>query len=101
MINNYKCSFFFIPKDLIPAEIATLISQPKESQQHLPWHEPSLGVLGELTTTNQDLSDSLENAAFIPRKQEVRTDEMVNPKMPSKQKLRDPIQNRTLYNKTR
>ena len=45
MINNYKCTFFFIPTDHNEADIATLISQLKESRQQLWWHGPSLSVL--------------------------------------------------------
>ena len=43
MIKNYKCSFFFFPTDHNPADIATRISQSKESRQQLWWHGPSLG----------------------------------------------------------
>ena len=72
MINNYKCSFFFIPTDHNPADIATRISQPKGSRQQLWWHGPSLRVLEELKTTRQDVSEPLKYAAFIPRKQDER-----------------------------
>ena len=69
---NYKCNFFFIPTDHNPADIATRISQPKKSRQQLWWHGPSLRVLEELKTTYQDVSEPLEYATFIPRKQEER-----------------------------
>ena len=74
MINNYKCSFFFIPTDFNPADIAERIRQLKEPRQQLGWHGPSVMVLEELKTTHQDISGPLENAAFIPRKQEERTE---------------------------
>ena len=48
MINNYKCSFFFIPTDHNPAAIATRKNCPKESRQQLWWHGPSVRVLEEL-----------------------------------------------------
>ena len=72
MINNYKCSFFFIPTDYNPSDIATRISQAKKSRQQRWWQGPSLRVLEELKTTHQDVLELLQNAAFIPRKQEER-----------------------------
>ena len=72
MINNYKSSFFFIPTDHNPVDIATHMSQPKKSRQQLWWHGPSLRVLEELKTTHQDFSEPSENAASIPRMQEER-----------------------------
>ena len=73
MINNYKCSFFFIPTDLNPANIATRICPPRESRQ-LWLLGPSLANLEELKITDQDLTEPLQNLAFIPRKQEEPTE---------------------------
>ena len=72
MINNYKCSFFFIPTDHNPADIATRISHPKESRQQLWWHGPSFKILEELKTTLQNVSEPFEYADFIHRTQEER-----------------------------
>ena len=72
MINNYKCSFYFIPTDHNPGEIGTRISQPKESREELWWHGPSLRILEKLKTTHQEVSEPFEYAAFIPRTQEER-----------------------------
>ena len=89
VIYSYKCSCFFNSTNLNPAYIATRISQPKDSRQELWWHGPSRRVLEGLKTTHQDVSEPLENAVFMPKKQEDRTE--VNPKIPLKQKL-NPIQ---------
>ena len=70
MIKHYK-GIFFIPTDHNPADIATRISQPKESRQQLWWHGPSLWVLEKLKTLHQDVSEPLQYAASIPRKQEL------------------------------
>ena len=57
MIKNYKCSFYFIPTDINPADIATQISQPREKQQQLWWHGQSLTILEESMITNEDLME--------------------------------------------